>query len=363
MPEEMKYDRRRFLITAAMTMAAAQLGLTGCGVQQVIAAAAQLAVEGDLPSLDGATGWLNSPPLTPAGLRGKVVLIDFWTYTCINWRRTFPFVHAWAEKYKDQGVVAIGVHTPEFDFEHDVANVRQAAKEIMVDYPIALDPDYAVWNAFNNQYWPALYIVDAMGHIRHHAFGEGDYEASERVIQQLLTEAGIHGVSNTLVSVDASGAETAADWSDLQSPETYTGYGRSDSFASPGGAVLDKSHVYAVPQQLSLNQWSLSGDWTVGKPAAVLNKAGGQVVYRFHARDLNLVIGPATPGTSVRFRVLLDGQPADAVHGADVDGQGNGMLTEPRMYQLIRQPTPIVDRQFEIEFLEPGAAVFDFTFG
>jgi hypothetical protein len=233
----------------------------------------------------------------------------------------------------------------------------------MVDYPIALDPNYAVWNAFNNQYWPALYIVDAKGQIRHHQFGEGDYEPSERVIQQLLAEAGISGVSNELVSVNPIGAETAADVGDLQSPETYTGYGRSDSFASPGGAVLDKPHVYTVPQQMSLNQWSFAGNWTVGNPAAVLNQAGGQVAYRFHARDLNLVMGPAVQGASVRFRLFIDGQPADTAHGFDVDGQGNGTVNEPRMYQLIRQPTPIVDRQFEIEFLDPGVAVYDFTFG
>jgi thiol-disulfide isomerase/thioredoxin len=322
-----------------------------------------LSVEGEFPSLGGATGWLNSSPLTAADLRGKVVLIDFWTYTCINWLRTEPYVRAWAEKYKNQGLVVIGVHTPEFAFEHDVDNVRRAAKDMNVPYPIALDSDYAVWRAFKNNYWPALYFIDAQGHIRHHHFGEGEYEQSERVIQQLLAEAGSAGIARDLVSVDGQGAEAAADWGNLKSAENYVGNGRSENFASPGRAVLGKPHVYATPARLKLNDWALSGDWTVEKPLVALNKPNGRIVYRFHARDLHLVMGPAARGTPVRFRVLIDGKPPGAAHGIDVDDQGNGTATEQRLYQLIRQPKPIADRQFEIEFLDPGVEAFAFTFG
>jgi thiol-disulfide isomerase/thioredoxin len=326
-------------------------------------AAARLPIEGDFPSLAGATAWLNSPPLTPEGLRGKVVLADIWTYTCINWLRTLPYVRAWAEKYKPQGLVVIGVHSPEFGFEKNVDNIRRAAKDMRVDYPIAIDSDFAIWRALNNEYWPALYIVDAQGRIRHHQFGEGGYEQSERVIQQLLAEAGNSGIGHDLVSVDARGAEVAADWSNLKSPENYVGYGRAENFASPGGAVRDKPHVYAAPARLRLNASALSGDWTVGKQATALNKPNGRIVYRFHARDLHLVMGPAVPGTSVRFRVFIDGKPPGAAHGVDVDDQGNGTVTEQRMYQLIRQPKPITDRQLEIEFLDSGVEAFAFTFG
>jgi thiol-disulfide isomerase/thioredoxin len=332
-------------------------------VQQMAPAAVQLRIEGELPSLGGATEWLNSPALTAAGLRGKVVLIDIWTYTCINWLRSLPYVRAWAEKYKNQGLVVIGVHAPEFEFEKNVDNVRRAAKDMKVDYPIAIDNNYAIWRALKNEYWPALYFVDAQGRIRHHHFGEGGYEQSERIIQQLLAEAGIGGVGHELVSVDARGAEVAADWGSLKSPENYVGYERTENFASPGGAVLDKRRVYAAPAQLRLNHWALSGDWTVGKQAIVLNKANGRIAYRFHARDLHLVMGPAARGTSVRFRVLIDGKPPAAAHGIDVDDQGNGTVTEQRLYQLIRQPKPIADRQFEIEFLDAGVEAFAFTFG
>jgi len=332
-------------------------------VQSPTSAAIQLPVEGEFPSLGGATGWLNSSPLTPSSLRGKVVLIDFWTYTCINWLRTLPYVRAWAEKYKDQGLVVIGVHTPEFAFEKNVDNVRRAAKDMRVGYPIALDSDYAIWRAFDNEYWPALYFVDAQGHIRHHQFGEGEYEQSERVIQQLLVEAGVGGIGHDLVSVDARGAEAAADWGSLNSPENYVGYERTKNFASPGGTASDEPHVYAAPSQLKLNNWALSGDWTVQKHLTVLDKPNGRIAYRFHARDLNLVMGPASQGAPVRFRVLIDGQPPDAAHGIDVDDQGKGTVTEQRLYQLIRQPRPITDRRFEIEFLDPGVETFAFTFG
>ena len=332
-------------------------------VQQITRAAVRLPIEGDFPPLGGATQWLNSQPLTPAGLRGKVVLVEFWTYSCINWLRTLPYVRAWAEKYKDQGLIVIGVHSPEFAFEKSVDNVRRAAKDMRIDYPIAIDSDHAVWNAFDNQYWPALYFVDARGRIRHHQFGEGEYEQSEMIIQQLLAEAGIGDIGHEPVSVDARGVEAAADWGNLKSPENYVGYERTENFASPGGAVLDKRRVYAAPAQLKLNHWALSGDWTVGKQATVLNKANGRITYRFHARDLHLVMGPSARGTSVRFRVLIDGQPPGVAHGIDVDDQGNGTVTEQRLYQLIRQPQPIADRQFEIEFLDSGVEAFAFTFG
>ncbi len=362
MSEEINHDRRRFLGTAAMTIAAAQFGMIGYAKAQS-AVAAQLPIEAELPSLGAATTWLNSQPLTAADLRGKVVLIDFWTYTCINWRRSLPYVRAWAEKYKNHGAVVIGVHSPEFEFEKNVENVRQAAKDMRIEYPIAIDSDYALWRAFKNEYWPALYFVDAQGHIRHHKFGEGEYEQSEKIIQQLLTEAGIGGIGHDLVSVDARGVEAAADWGSLRSPENYVGYERTENFASPAGAVLDKRRVYAAPPRLRLNHWALSGDWTVEKHATVLNKANGRITYRFHARDLHLVMGPAVRGTSVRSRVLIDGQPPGAAHGIDVDDQGNGTVTEQRLYQLIRQPKPIADREFEIEFLDSGVEAFAFTFG
>jgi thiol-disulfide isomerase/thioredoxin len=383
MSEEIDHDRRRLLGTAAMTIAAIALSsiavskswlpFTGTpgetlaenkrGVHQMTPAAVRLPIEGEMPSLGGATGWLNSPPLTAAGLRGKVVLIDIWTYSCINWLRSLPYVRAWAEKYKDQGLVVIGVHSPEFSFEKNVDNVRRAAKEMGVDYPIAIDSGYAIWRAFKNEYWPALYFIDAKGHIRHHQFGEGEYEQSERVIQQLLAEAGMGSAGHALVSVHARGVEAAADWDSLNSPENYVGYERTENFSSPGGAILDQRRVYAAPARLRLNHWALSGDWTVGKQAIVLNKVNGRIVYRFHARDLHLVMGPAVRGASVRFRVLLNGRPPGAAHGLDVDDQGNGTVTEPRLYQLIRQPKPIADRQFEIEFLDSGVEAFAFTFG
>jgi thiol-disulfide isomerase/thioredoxin len=331
--------------------------------QQAPPRVVQLPIEGELPSLGGANEWLNSPPLTAAGLRGKVVLVDVWTYTCINWLRTLPYVRAWAEKYKGQGLVVIGVHSPEFPFEKNIDNVRRAAKDMRVDYPIAIDNDFAIWHALNNEYWPALYLVDAKGRIRHHQFGEGGYEQSERIIQQLLTEAGSGNVAGGVASIDAHGAEAPPDWGNLKSPENYVGYDRTENFASPGGAVLGATRLYAAPAKLKLNYWALSGDWTVGNRAAALNKPNGRIVYRFHARDLHLVMGPAAKGTSVRYRVLIDGQPPGAAHGIDVDNQGNGAVTEQRLYQLIRQPQPIADRQFEIEFLDPGVEAFAFTFG
>ena len=319
--------------------------------------------ETELASLERANEWLNSSPLTSSALRGKVVLIDFWTYTCINWLRTAPYVRAWAEKYKDQGLVVIGVHAPEFSFEKSITNVRWAVKEMRIDHAVAVDNEHAIWRAFKNNYWPALYFIDAQGRMRHHHFGEGSYEQSEMVIQTLLAEAGNHGLDRESVSVAGRGIEAAADWRSLRSAENYVGHDRTQNFASPAGAVLDKPRTYQLPPMLRLNEWGLSGDWTVKREAAVLNKPNGGIAYRFHARDLHLVMGPAAPGASVKFRVLIDGRPPGPAHGVDVDEQGNGTVTEQRLYQLIRQPKPVADRQFEIEFLDPGVEAFAFTFG
>ena len=326
-------------------------------------ATARLPVEGELPSLDGATGWLNSPPLAPAGLRGKVVLASFWTYTCINWLRQLPYLRAWAAKYSANGLVVIGVHTPEFPFEHDPGNVRQAVTDMGISYPVALDSDYAIWRAFANHYWPALYFADAQGHIRHHHFGEGEYEQSEMVIQQLLTEAGSGAVDREMVSVTAAGIEASADWGSLRSPENYVGYERTENFVSAGGLLPGQPYIYAVPAQLRRNEWALSGDWTIGDEATRLNSSDGRIAYRFHARDLNVVMGPAVPGTAVPFRVLIDGEPPGANHGTDVDDRGLGQAAQPRLYQLIRQGGPITDRTFEIAFSEPGVQAYAFTFG
>jgi thiol-disulfide isomerase/thioredoxin len=322
-----------------------------------------LPIEGELASLDGATGWLNSQPLATADLRGKVVLIDFWTYTCINWLRTLSYVRAWAEKYEEQGLVVVGVHTPEFPFEHDVDNVRQAAQDMRVEYPIALDSDYAIWRAFNNRYWPAVYIADAQGRIRHHKFGEGGYREAETVIQLLLRETGRGDVGDGLVSVDAEGLEVQADWPNLESSETYLGYEQAQNFASPGGAGFDEPRTYAVPDPLSLNRWALSGNWTIERGASVLNDADGGIAFRFHSRDVHLVMGPRSRGTSVPFRVLVDGElPGDA-RGFDVDEQGHGTVSQQRLYQLVREPGSITDRTFEITFPAPGVEAYVFTFG
>ena len=326
------------------------------------AAMAPLPVEGKLPSLAGATGWLNSQPLTAANLRGKVVLVDVWTYTCINWLRTLPYLRAWAGKYKDQGLVVIGVHSPEYGFERNLDNVRRAVKDMRIDYPVAIDNDYAIWRALDNQYWPALYVVDAQGRIRHHQFGEGGFDKAERAIQHLLAEAGGSGIDKGLVAVEGRGIEAEADWADLKSGENYLGSERTENFVSRGGR-LNESRSYAAPASLRLNHWALSGEWTVRKDAILVNGAKGRIAYRFHARDVHLVMGPAAPGASARFRVLIDGQPPGAAHGADVDDQGNGTASGQRLYQLIRQPKPIGDRLFEIEFLDPGVEAFAFTFG
>lgn len=316
-----------------------------------------LSSEGRIPALDGATGWLNSSPLSPADLRGSVALFQFCTYTCINWLRTLPFTRVWAEKYGEHGLVTIGVHTPEFEFEHDIDNARRSLAGMDVDFPIALDNDYAVWDAFANRYWPALYLVDRQGTIRYHHFGEGRYEESERAIQQLL------GVDDDILPVEGRDAEAAADWDNLQSPEAYVGYERSEQFASPGGPHLNERHTYTTPATLRRNDWAFEGDWTIRRQPAISDDAAGRLVYRFHARDVNLVMAPAAGGTPVDFRVLIDGQAPGNSRGVDIDEQGAGVLADPRLYQLIRQPGAIEDRTFEIMFLGPGAQVYAFTFG
>ena len=317
--------------------------------------------EGQLPPFDGAAAWLNSAPLTPAALRGRPVLVQFWTFTCINWLRTLAYVRAWHERYRGDGLVVVGVHTPEFAVERSVDNVRRAAEQMQIGYPIAVDSDYLIWRAFGNQYWPALYFADAEGQIRHHHFGEGEYEHSESVIQQLLAAAGADDGARDRVTVHGRGVEAPADWNDLESPETYLGYGRSASFASPGGTVPDSPSEYALPEELGLNQWALAGDWTVGREAAVCNGAGARIAYRFHARDLHLVMSPASG--PVRFRALLDGRPLASDRGVDADERGAGIVDEPRLYQLVRQRDGVVGHTFEIEFLDSGVQAYVFTFG
>jgi thiol-disulfide isomerase/thioredoxin len=360
MSDQINYRRHGLVGASPITFATADFGLLDAVDASFGSDAGN---EGYFPALDGATTWLNSAPLTPDGLRGKVVAVDFWTYTCINWLRTLPYLRAWAERYRDHGLVVIGAHTPEFPFEHEIENVRRAVKDMRITYPVAIDNEYTVWDAFNNHFWPALYLIDAQGRIRHHQFGEGDYEEAERYIQQLLVEDGNESVSQDLVAVDARGAEVAADWNNLASGENYVGYERTESFASPGGAILGERRVYAIPARLERNEWALAGEWTMERGKASLNAANGRIAYRFHARDLHLVMGPAAQGSSVRFRVRLDGQAPGEAHGGDTDEQGEGVASEQRLHQLIRQRGPIVDRTFEIEFLDAGVEVFAFTFG
>jgi cytochrome c biogenesis protein CcdA/thiol-disulfide isomerase/thioredoxin len=323
-----------------------------------------LPVEGEVPSLSGATLWLNSPPLTAESLRGKVVLVDFWTYSCINCLRALPYVKTWHEKYKDHGLVVIGVHAPEFAFEKDPDNVRRAIKDLGITYPVALDNDYAIWQAFNNQYWPAHYFIDAAGRIRSHHFGEGDYEGSEQTLRRLLTDAGQTDLPPAgMQTVTAAGAEAAPDEVHDQSPETYVGYRRAANFASPGGFVQDVPHGYSIPNDLQLNQWALGGSWTVTDEMAAPRAAHGKIAFRFFARDLHLVMGPGEGGKPVRFRVLLDGAAPGANHGVDIDAGGIGTIDGQRLYQLIRQSGDVGAHVFSIEFLDAGAEAYSFTFG
>jgi thiol-disulfide isomerase/thioredoxin len=309
-----------------------------------------------MPSLGGATGWLNSEPLGPAELRGHVVLVNFWTLTCINWLRQEPYVRAWSQAYRDDGLIVIGVHTPEFSFEHEIDRVRRAIEHRAIDYPVALDSDYAIWSAFDNNAWPALYFVDTGGGIRDQHFGEGRYEQSERVIQELL------GIERELTAVEGVGVEAEADWDQLRTPETYLGYGRGNGLASPNGQSLDERRAYEFPERLCFNSWALAGEWTIGREQVVLDGAGGSIAFRFHARDAHLVLSPGAR-EPIAFRVLLDGEAPRLSHGVDVDEDGNGLLREGRLYQLVRQHDGVRERTLEITFLEPGAEAYAFTFG
>jgi thiol-disulfide isomerase/thioredoxin len=309
-----------------------------------------------MPSLGGATGWLNSEPLSPAELRGRVVLVNFWTFTCINWLRQEPYVRAWSQAYRDDGLVVIGVHTPEFSFEHELERVRQAVAERGIDYPVALDNDYGIWGAFDNHYWPALYFVDRDGVIRDTHFGEGRYEQSERVIQRLL------GIEREPVLVESLGVEAQADWEQLRTPETYLGYRRGGQFGSPGGAAFGERRSYELPERLRLNSWAIAGDWTIGREKVVLDEVGGSIAYRFHARDAHLVLSHGAD-EPIPFRVLLDGEAPGPSHGVDVDADGSGLLRKGRLYQLVREHGDVRERTLEITFLDRGAEAYAFTFG
>ncbi|QXH99554.1 cytochrome c biogenesis protein DipZ [Pseudomonas monsensis] len=341
----------------------AQIPAMGGAMKVADKAPGTLPVEGQLPPLNGAVQWLNSPPLDAQALKGKVVLVDFWTYSCINCLRTLPYVKAWAEKYRDQGLVVIGVHAPEFAFERDVGNVTKAMKELGINYPVAIDNDYKIWRAFNNEYWPAHYFADAQGRIRYHHFGEGDYAESERVIQQLLREAGAKTVADGLINADGKGVQQAPDMNQVLSPETYVGYQRAEHFVAQSGLVPDKVATYNPPANLTLNDWSLGGQWVVGAERATASAPASRIVYRFHARDLHLVLGPGAEGKPVRFKVSIDGQAPGDTHGMDVAADGSGRVTEQRLYQLVRQTDAVRDRTFTIEFLDPGVAAYAFTFG
>jgi len=350
--------------TSAMTSsAAAMAGAPAMMAANVAHGEAALPVEGKLPELSGATAWLNSPPLTSAALRGKVVLIDFWTYSCINCIRTLPYVKAWYDKYRDLGLEVIGIHTPEFAFEKRLGNVRRAVADLGVEYPVAVDNDYALWRAFGNRFWPAHYLVDASGQIRYTHFGEGEYDATERAIQQLLAEAGHTAVRAGTVEANGAGAALASSEPDVLSPETYVGYARAANFASPGPMLHDMPREYEIPRELALNEWALRGAWNVHDEFARLEGAGGRIAFHFRARDLHLVLAPRADGAPVKFRVRVDGLPPESDHGVDVDAAGDGAVTEPRLYQLVRQRGEIRDRTVEIEFLGSGVAVYAFTFG
>jgi len=338
-------------------------GLIRSIVHRLVGEQLVLPDQGPLPSFEGATGWLNSDPLSAEELLGRVVLVDFWTYTCVNWLRTLPYLRAWAAKYQDDGLTVIGVHTPEFGFERNLDNVVAQSRVLGVEYPIAVDNEYAVWSAFANHFWPAVYVADEKGQIRFHHFGEGEYPMTEMVIQQLLLDAGADAIDQDLVMVDPRGLEVGADWQTLQSPETYVGHTQSTGFAQQSVARYDEARVYTLPGRLGRNEWGLSGNWTVAGPAATLNEPGGRIAFRFHARDLNLVMGPTSRGASIAFRVYLDDQLAEHERGSDVDPNGGGSVRDQRTYQLLRQPGAIADRLFEVEFLDAGVEAYCFTFG
>jgi cytochrome c biogenesis protein CcdA/thiol-disulfide isomerase/thioredoxin len=350
-------------VTPAQTTTATDAAAAPAMMRAAASVEAPLPVEGELPPLSGAIQWLNSSPLTAQDLRGKVVLVDFWTYSCINCLRSLPYVKAWAQKYRDQGLVVIGVHAPEFAFERNVDNVKRATHDLGIDYPVAIDNNYAIWRAFGNQYLPAHYFVDAKGQIRFHHFGEGDYAHSEQVIQQLLAEAGHANAAAMVSDTAAKGVQMAADNTDMLSPETYVGYERVENFAGRGGESRDRVHAYAAPAQLALNNWGLAGAWNVGAEQATLAASTGTIVYRFHARDLHLVLGPGKDNKPVRFRVSIDGAAPGDAHGTDVKADGTGTVTEQRLYQLVRQTGDVKDRTFTIEFLDPGVEAYAFTFG
>ena len=360
------HDEQNLIDDASATMSAderARSGIIRSIAHWLANDGGELPDEGRLAPFDGATAWLNTEPLTPEALRGRVVLVDFWTYTCVNWIRTFPYVRAWASKYADAGLTVVGVHTPEFGFEADLDNVMAQTRNLGVDYPVAVDSDYRVWGAFANRFWPAVYIADAEGRIRHHHFGEGEYAQTEMVIQRLLLDAGARDLDQDLVSVDPRGLEVGADWQALRSPETYLGYGQSSGFASEHIAAYDLPHEYDGQDFLPLNSWDLTGNWTFARHAVGSNAAGARIAFKFHARDVNLVMGPRAAGAVIPFRVTLDGRPVDAARGSDVDADGRGIVRDQNTYQLVRQPGPIDDRRFEIEFLEAGVEGYCFTFG
>jgi len=344
-------------------MAAADKPSEGGAMMSAQGATGESKPEGPLPPLTGATAWLNSAPLTPASLRGKVVVIDFWAYSCINCLRAMPYVNAWYRHYKDSGLVVLGIHSPEFAFEKDIDNVRAAVKKFDIQYPVALDNDMTIWKAFSNKFWPAHYFVDAKGQIRGHHFGEGKYAKSEREIRRLLTEAGAKNLPDPLDDAAGEGVGAPADTANVESPETYVGYARAENFVSPGAFARDAKKTYAVPAALTLNQWALGGPWKVAQEHARLDGAPGRIAFRFKARDLHLVLGPAAAGKPVRFRVTLGGAPPKMNAGMDIDANGNGVVREHRLYQLIREKGPVSEQEFVIEFLDPGVDAYSFTFG